>query len=435
MHGKIAEALLIAAALFSAPSAGSIHPPRILPAPSPGPAATRDGTVYHVTTNGSDANPGTDSRPFRTVQKGVAAARPGDTILVHGGTYEGVVRITRSGTPEAPIVLAGAGDGAATLTASFDELPCTATAPTRQRTLQVLSGADHWTIRDLTIVNGIAIVGTNTQVLQHSDFLDRTLPGHSGARDSAAAERVLGRFRVDAADFIRLQNLDVSGRGLLTLGARYGELIDSRIHDVECGTGAAVWINRFSHYWKLRGNEVEDVAASAKHWMSEGIRLGSGSSYGVIEGNVVRRLGGPGRGIATDVGASWNVIRNNRVEEAAVSFSEQAGGSGNQYISNVSVSSRRFGYQIHGEGQKERSLTRATPRLLRFECNDSRDDPVDLVVGNVTESVFLNNNFAEVKVGPHLRRSWDASGNIWNATSDPPGPKPATEGFSSCPDR
>ena len=42
------------------------------------------GGAYYVAIDGNDANPGTRAAPFRSIQKGVTAARPGDTVLVRG---------------------------------------------------------------------------------------------------------------------------------------------------------------------------------------------------------------------------------------------------------------------------------------------------------------------------------------------------------------
>ncbi|HSA59421.1 MAG TPA: DUF1565 domain-containing protein [bacterium] len=43
--------------------------------------------VFHVSTAGSDANPGTPSSPFKTIARAIAAASAGDAILVGGGSY------------------------------------------------------------------------------------------------------------------------------------------------------------------------------------------------------------------------------------------------------------------------------------------------------------------------------------------------------------
>jgi len=67
------------------------------------------GTHFrYVSTHGSDAAPGTSSRPFRTVQKAFDRARPGDTIVIRAGTYTRAAVLTRSGTSTEPIVIRGA---------------------------------------------------------------------------------------------------------------------------------------------------------------------------------------------------------------------------------------------------------------------------------------------------------------------------------------
>ncbi len=43
--------------------------------------------TYYVATNGTDSNPGTQARPFRTINTGVSILRPGDTLYVRAGTY------------------------------------------------------------------------------------------------------------------------------------------------------------------------------------------------------------------------------------------------------------------------------------------------------------------------------------------------------------
>ena len=60
-------------------------------------ASARD---IHVSEAGSDSGPGTEARPYRTINQAASVAQPGDTVLVHGGTYREWVRPPRGGTGE-----------------------------------------------------------------------------------------------------------------------------------------------------------------------------------------------------------------------------------------------------------------------------------------------------------------------------------------------
>ncbi len=64
------------------------------------------GTVYYVSTAGSDSNPGSEALPWRTIQHAADVVNAGDTVYVRGGTYQEAVTITRSGTAGAFITFA-----------------------------------------------------------------------------------------------------------------------------------------------------------------------------------------------------------------------------------------------------------------------------------------------------------------------------------------
>jgi hypothetical protein len=54
-------------------------------------------TTLHVAMNGADTAGGSASRPLRTISRAAELARPGDTVLVHGGEYREWVRPRRGG--------------------------------------------------------------------------------------------------------------------------------------------------------------------------------------------------------------------------------------------------------------------------------------------------------------------------------------------------
>jgi len=64
-------------------------------------------SVYYVDgagRNGSDANPGTAARPFRTIQHAADAAGPGDLVLIRPGIYHESILLRHGGKPGRPIV-------------------------------------------------------------------------------------------------------------------------------------------------------------------------------------------------------------------------------------------------------------------------------------------------------------------------------------------
>ena len=54
-------------------------------------------TTLHVATDGDDSKDGSASSPLRTISRAADLARPGDTVLVHGGEYREWVQPRRGG--------------------------------------------------------------------------------------------------------------------------------------------------------------------------------------------------------------------------------------------------------------------------------------------------------------------------------------------------
>ena len=63
------------------------------------PVLSQTGTTYYVSTTGNDSNAGTQSQPWKTIQKAANTALAGNTIIVLAGNYSTErVQVTRSGT-------------------------------------------------------------------------------------------------------------------------------------------------------------------------------------------------------------------------------------------------------------------------------------------------------------------------------------------------
>jgi hypothetical protein len=72
--------------------------------PEPACQASASTSNLYVSPSGSDTNPGTQTAPFKTIQKAADVVTVGTTVHVMPGTYNERVNITKSGTANARIV-------------------------------------------------------------------------------------------------------------------------------------------------------------------------------------------------------------------------------------------------------------------------------------------------------------------------------------------
>jgi hypothetical protein len=409
----------------------------VLPVSSPVHAAA---STLHVSTRGSDSNPGTATRPLRTVQQAVNLATAGTRIAVHAGTYAGRVTIRRSGTAAAPITLEPAGDGAVTLTSSPAGKPCGNSKPATERTLMFTSGADHWTVRGLAITGGVTIVAakSNSAYRYMQNFVvngnwqaRRAVPGR-GSNDPVAARNALTYISqrtgvaINPADGIALLDNTITRRGVYVATGRYGRIQGNRITNIDCGTGPGIWLQTLSDGWTVSGNQISNVARSTyKHFMQEGVRLGMASSYNTVANNVVTDLQGDGRAFNTDVDASWNTFRDNTARNIAMGYNDQKGGWGNTWLRNRSENARVYGFAFRlGDGGLVRpSMDTSTYRSV-VTCNRATGGGTHLQVGGIKQTSFTGNSFSTVGISKNARVYWGSEGNRWNGSATAPPTNP-----------
>jgi hypothetical protein len=65
----------------------------------------------HVGQTGSDSASGSAGQPYLTINKAASVAQPGDTVIVHGGTYREWVKPIRGGTSESNRIVYRAAPG------------------------------------------------------------------------------------------------------------------------------------------------------------------------------------------------------------------------------------------------------------------------------------------------------------------------------------
>ncbi len=62
--------------------------------------------TYYVATDGDDANPGTISEPWKTIQKAASTINAGDTVYIRAGVYNERVVLKNNGSPDNYITFA-----------------------------------------------------------------------------------------------------------------------------------------------------------------------------------------------------------------------------------------------------------------------------------------------------------------------------------------
>ncbi len=397
------------------------------------------GTTLDVATTGSDSNAGTAAKPLKTIQKAIDKATPGTTIRVHKGTYDQQLIIRKSGNPGAPITVTAAGDGPVTVTSRQPAESCDNRQPSPNRTILVQAGSDYWTFSGLNLINGAYINGGGAHEVYewHDDLVDkgiweprRKIPGTfkndpaGGAKAVEYMEGVLHR-KLNPSDHIEFIGNTITGRGIHAAFARYGAVKNNTITAVTCGTGPGVWLITMSNFWEVSGNDVSHIADSAgSHFMQEGIRLGTASNYNKVVKNYVHDLGDDGRGIATDVDASYNLFENNNVVRAPIGYNDEMSGWGNIWRNNTVSNFRILGFGFRMKDRVLKLPSKDTSTHYSIVTGNKALSPgggaAGLSIGAIAGSKFENNTFGKINLGQYVAGYWAKQGNTWNGTTQPP---------------
>lgn len=354
------------------------------------------------------------------------ASRPGDHIELTNGTFTGPFTIRNSGTMAAPIVIGPAAGAKPVITAAVTMPSCDATGPDENRAIAVL-GADHVVLSDLRIVNGVKISGDGAdsvtrwqdQAIATGDWrLRRTVPG-SSAWDPTSQRTLDAWFSttlgtpVADVDDVQVRRSTITGKGIFGRGVAYSVLSGNTITHVACGTGPGVWFSSYSHGSVITGNDVSDVAHStAIHYMQEGIRLGNGSDYNVVSGNVVHDLAVGGRAFTTDQDASFDLYTHNTATHVDVGFNEEMSPWGNTWSGNLVDGATSQAYSIRMEDAPLTAPSRNSSSWdSTWTCNLSRNATVDLSVGAMAGGTFLHNGFSTFLLNKRVAGYWGSVGN------------------------
>ncbi|MBI5953312.1 MAG: right-handed parallel beta-helix repeat-containing protein [Chloroflexi bacterium] len=243
------------------------------------------GITYYVSTNGVDTNTGTETAPWRTIQKAVNSVNPGDTILVRAGTYNESITISRSGSA----------DGVIKLTNYPGE------------TVQINGGSNmalysrgavgYWTIE------GLRFASSNQHALQFGWF-HSAVTHHITLRNNYVNGAI---FTVGNNQLF--EGNEISGVGYTASGGYGG------INDSHGGLG-----DDATHHNIYRSNYIHDFT----NYNARGIWVQGRAHDNIVEFNRIENIWTTGLGQCIDLDAGqtglvqWrHIVRNNTVKDCS----------------------------------------------------------------------------------------------------------------------
>ncbi|NJM69357.1 MAG: DUF5123 domain-containing protein [Scytonema sp. RU_4_4] len=271
------------------------------------PAANNSGTVYYISPDGSDDNPGTSDKPWKTINYAVgenSVVKSGDTIMVQPGTYNELITLGKSGSSES---------GHITLKANGDVTlsdPDPVNGGFREGVIQS-AGKGYWVIDGFHIENtswaGISLRDADNMIVQNNHTYNTGSSGIIVMPDSY--------FEGGEAE-VTSKNIKVLNNTVEKANSRWqGGGGDNSIYD-PLGTQESLSI------WGVDGFEVANNVV--KEGTREGIDIKTGSRNGSVHDNYVTGQasisgtyqgyqGGPAIYIDGNRSASFNIDVYNNV--------------------------------------------------------------------------------------------------------------------------
>jgi len=235
MHTLITLALLVLVGLLVSYSAGpsaaetAAQNRMLLPSEE---AEARQGTTYYVATTGNDANPGTLTRPWRTIQRAADTLTAGDSVYIRAGTYHERVVLKHSGSDGQYITYAAYPGETVTLDGSGITVP-------EYNGLFDLAGHNYIVVSGLRVINsnqfGILADGSS-EVLIEGNTTDHT--GTSGIAAWGSDHVVIDGNTVARACYNGTQEC-ISVADTNVFEVRNNEVYDCRKEGIDAKYGAA----------------------------------------------------------------------------------------------------------------------------------------------------------------------------------------------------
>lgn len=384
------------------------------------------------------------------LQKALADAKAGQTILLASGTYAGIFSVNRGGTAGAPLTIAPEPGAKVLITAPENTLAPTSregnSGANLSRTLRIKNCSDV-IVKDLTIRGGILIgdEGNNTRnpawAKATEDFkkwMAEDGPEQKKGSTVTIAKNAwistmgwvrgrlgpgkpgwLDQMFCPTTQRITVENCDITGRGIALWNAGSCRIVGNKIHDVEPHIVGIV-LQFMCFYNDIINNDVSGMYDPKCHWHGEGIRLVNGSCNNLIQGNFVHDIKGLGFGVTTDLFCDSNVFLGNKVARVQNNaFTAQAWDSDNKWINNIAENTS-IGFEFSSWWWNDEPGNQPTTGC---EVRGNRvygAVNADCAAARINGYRFADNNFKTVHFSPKLAAGFAKEGGLWDGKAELP---------------
>ncbi|MEU1687114.1 PKD domain-containing protein [Micromonospora sp. NPDC005707] len=277
------------------------------------PAQAADGTTLYVrptVTTCSDAGPGTYDQPFCTIGAAASVVSAGQTVEISGGVYREHVTLTRSGTPDAPIVFRG-GPSYSQLIGGAGGITIDGQHDIRIERIQVPGAADGPAL-DIRNAARITVDGGGYSLTSGATG---TVVRLSGVTDSvlshffvSGSSLTTGVSLDDATSGVLMSSMNVTGNPIDPIEQSVGIRVEGSGNTIVGGslgrfTGAAVSVAPSARGTTVVNNDIGEGLGYGVH--------NAGATGTAITNNTVtdRCLGG----VRVDAGSTGVSVQNNRL--------------------------------------------------------------------------------------------------------------------------
>lgn len=187
-------------------------------------------TIYYVSTTGNDANPGTQSLPWKTISKATNTMIAGDTVYVRAGSYNEQVNITRNGTSANNIIYSAypGEENRAIIEGNGIDYSWN----TGSEQAPVMINANYITFTGFRVQNsnmvGIKIVGNYINI--YKNWVYNTASLGISVEGNLSGGYNLTNIIIDGND-INFANASEYGENLLIMGVNVFEIKNNIVHD------------------------------------------------------------------------------------------------------------------------------------------------------------------------------------------------------------